>query len=199
MPLQPGSQLLLAARPKTDYPAGAGYDLALVSAPSTSPLVTAATGRLPRALDRHHDLGGCCDAHTRRQHERYRHNYRLFAHRHDRPNRQLSPCRSMAAAQPTTAAVSTQTVALTSNGTAGTATYTANFATAGVHSIVAQYAGDSTHAASTGSVSITIAGTSSGQRHHRACRNKRHRDAGQLWHPRPSRSRLRAVTPGPST
>ena len=58
---------------------------------------------------------------------------------------------------------STQTVALTSSGTAGTATYTANFASAGVHSIVAQYAGDSTHAASSGSVSITIAGTSSGK------------------------------------
>ncbi|HSZ17200.1 MAG TPA: protease pro-enzyme activation domain-containing protein [Terracidiphilus sp.] len=55
---------------------------------------------------------------------------------------------------------STQTVTLASNGTA---TYTANFASAGVHSIVAQYGGDSTHAASTGSVSITIAGTSSGK------------------------------------
>jgi subtilase family serine protease len=55
---------------------------------------------------------------------------------------------------------STQTVTLASNGTA---TYTANFATAGVHSIVAQYGGDTTHAASTGSVAITIAGTSSGK------------------------------------
>lgn len=45
----------------------------------------------------------------------------------------------------------------------GTATYTANFATAGVHSIIAQYAGDTTHAPSTGSVSVTIAGTSSGK------------------------------------
>jgi subtilase family serine protease len=52
----------------------------------------------------------------------------------------------------------TTSVTLASNGTA---TYTANFATAGVHSIVAQYGGDSTHAASTGSVSVSIAGTSS--------------------------------------
>jgi subtilase family serine protease len=55
---------------------------------------------------------------------------------------------------------SSQTVTLASNGTA---TYTANFATAGVHSIVALYAGDSTHATSTGSVSLTIGGTSSGK------------------------------------
>src|ERR1700733_11971436 len=53
-----------------------------------------------------------------------------------------------------------QPVTLAANGTA---TYTANFATAGVHNIIAQYAGDSTHAASTGSVSISIAGTSSGK------------------------------------
>lgn len=51
-------------------------------------------------------------------------------------------------------------VTLTTNGTA---TYTANFATAGVHTIVAQYAGDATHAASTGSVVITVGGTSSGK------------------------------------
>jgi subtilase family serine protease len=54
----------------------------------------------------------------------------------------------------------TQTVTLTANGTA---TYTANFATAGVHTIVAQYGGDTTHAASSGAVSITIAGSSSGK------------------------------------
>lgn len=52
------------------------------------------------------------------------------------------------------------TIALTSNGTA---TYTANFTTAGVHTLVAQYAGDSTHAASSGSLSITIAGSNSGK------------------------------------
>ena len=54
----------------------------------------------------------------------------------------------------------TQAVTLAANGTA---TYTANFATAGVHNIVAQYAGDATHAASTGSVLVSIAGTSSGK------------------------------------
>jgi len=48
-------------------------------------------------------------------------------------------------------------------GAAGTATYTANFATAGVHTIVAQYAGDATHAASTGSVILTVGGTSAGK------------------------------------
>ncbi|HEY2470716.1 MAG TPA: protease pro-enzyme activation domain-containing protein [Terracidiphilus sp.] len=51
-------------------------------------------------------------------------------------------------------------VTLTSNGTA---TYTANFATAGAHTIVAQYAGDSTHVASTGSIVISVGGTSSGK------------------------------------
>lgn len=55
---------------------------------------------------------------------------------------------------------STTTVALASNGTA---TYTANFTTAGAHTIVAQYAGDSTHAASTGSVSVTVPGSTSGK------------------------------------
>jgi subtilase family serine protease len=49
---------------------------------------------------------------------------------------------------------------LTSNGTV---TYTANFATAGAHTIVAQYAGDSTHAASTGSIVLNVAGTTSGK------------------------------------
>jgi len=48
-------------------------------------------------------------------------------------------------------------------GSGGTVTYTANFTTAGVHTLVAQYAGDTTHAASTGTVAITIAGSSSGK------------------------------------
>jgi subtilase family serine protease len=51
-------------------------------------------------------------------------------------------------------------VTLTSNGTV---TYTANFATAGAHTIVAQYAGDSVNAPSTGSVVINVGGTSSGK------------------------------------
>jgi hypothetical protein len=51
-------------------------------------------------------------------------------------------------------------IALASNGTA---IYTANFGTAGVHNIVAQYLGDSTHLPSTGSVSVSIAGSSSGK------------------------------------
>jgi subtilase family serine protease len=53
-----------------------------------------------------------------------------------------------------------QMVALAANGTA---IYTANFGTAGVHNIVAQYLGDSTHLPSTGSVSVSIAGSSSGK------------------------------------
>lgn len=40
----------------------------------------------------------------------------------------------------------------------GTATYTANFAAAGVHTIVGQYAGDTTHAPSSGSVVLTVGG-----------------------------------------
>jgi len=55
---------------------------------------------------------------------------------------------------------STTSVTLTSNGTA---TYTANFAAAGVHTIIAQYGGDSANAASTGSIVITVGGTSSGK------------------------------------
>ena len=51
-------------------------------------------------------------------------------------------------------------VTLTSNGTA---TYTANFTTGGIHTIVAQYAGDSANAPSTGSVFVTVGGTSSGK------------------------------------
>ncbi|WP_348264100.1 protease pro-enzyme activation domain-containing protein [Telmatobacter sp. DSM 110680] len=44
----------------------------------------------------------------------------------------------------------------------GTATYTANFSTCGVHTIVAQYAGDATDAPSTGSVTLTVGGSSCG-------------------------------------
>ena len=55
---------------------------------------------------------------------------------------------------------STTSVTLTSNGTA---TYTANFATAGAHTITAQYGGDSANASSTGSIVITVGGTSSGK------------------------------------
>jgi subtilase family serine protease len=55
---------------------------------------------------------------------------------------------------------STTSVTLGANGTA---TYTANFASAGVHTIIAQYAGDATHAASTGSVVLTVGGTSAGK------------------------------------
>ncbi len=47
--------------------------------------------------------------------------------------------------------------------TNGTATYTANFATTGSHTIVAQYGGDSLNAPSTGSVVITIGGSSTGK------------------------------------
>ncbi len=54
----------------------------------------------------------------------------------------------------------TTSVTLTANGTA---TYTANFTTAGAHTIVAQYAGDTANAASTGSVVVTVGGTSSGK------------------------------------
>jgi hypothetical protein len=54
----------------------------------------------------------------------------------------------------------TTPVTLTANGTA---TYTANFATAGAHTIVAQYAGDAANAPSTGTVVITIGGTTAGK------------------------------------
>jgi hypothetical protein len=50
-------------------------------------------------------------------------------------------------------------IALTANGTA---TYTTSFSTAGVHELIAAYSGDSTHAVSTGVVSVTVPGTSSG-------------------------------------
>jgi subtilase family serine protease len=55
---------------------------------------------------------------------------------------------------------STTSVTLASNGTA---TYTASFTTAGVHSIVAQYQGDTTHAPSTSAVSVTAQATNSGK------------------------------------
>ncbi len=52
----------------------------------------------------------------------------------------------------------TASVTLTGNGTA---TYSTPFTTAGIHQIVAQYPGDSTHAASTGVVSVAVQGSSS--------------------------------------
>jgi subtilase family serine protease len=55
---------------------------------------------------------------------------------------------------------STQSVTLSN----GSATYTANFGSTGVHTIVAQYQGDSTHAASTGSMFVTVGGGSSGNK-----------------------------------
>src|SRR6185503_17290079 len=45
----------------------------------------------------------------------------------------------------------------------GTATYTANFTSSGVHTITAQYAGDTSHAPSTGSVVLTVGGTTAGK------------------------------------
>jgi hypothetical protein len=51
-------------------------------------------------------------------------------------------------------------LALSANGTV---TYTANFATAGTHQVVAIYSGDATHAASTGVGEVAIAVTSSGK------------------------------------
>ncbi|HTX77405.1 MAG TPA: protease pro-enzyme activation domain-containing protein [Terracidiphilus sp.] len=45
----------------------------------------------------------------------------------------------------------------------GQVTYTATFSTSGAHSIVAQYSGDSTHAASTGAGSVNIVVISSGK------------------------------------
>lgn len=60
----------------------------------------------------------------------------------------------------TNAAVTVAKQPLTANGTL---TYSATFASAGAHQIVAQYSGDATHAASTGVGSVTIAGTSSGK------------------------------------
>jgi subtilase family serine protease len=50
-------------------------------------------------------------------------------------------------------------IALTANGTA---TYTTSFTTAGSHQLVAKYSGDSTHASSTGVITVTVPTTSSG-------------------------------------
>lgn len=52
------------------------------------------------------------------------------------------------------------TVAAQSLTSSGTLTYTTSFASAGTHQVLAQYAGDSTHASSVGSVEVTIAGGS---------------------------------------
>jgi subtilase family serine protease len=45
----------------------------------------------------------------------------------------------------------------------GTVTYTANFATAGTHQVIAQYPGDTTHAASTGVGQVVITGGGTGK------------------------------------
>ncbi|MDE3186156.1 MAG: Ig-like domain repeat protein [Acidobacteriota bacterium] len=50
------------------------------------------------------------------------------------------------------------TATATLDGT-GTATYTTSFTTSGTHVVVANYAGDTTHAASTGAGSVTIGGS----------------------------------------
>lgn len=55
------------------------------------------------------------------------------------------------------------TVANQTLGPGGTVTYSATFTTGGIHQILAQYSGDSTHAASTGVGSVTIAVVSSGK------------------------------------
>jgi subtilase family serine protease len=44
----------------------------------------------------------------------------------------------------------------------GTYTYTTQFTTSGAHQIVAKYSGDTTHASSTGVISVTVSGTGSG-------------------------------------
>lgn len=51
------------------------------------------------------------------------------------------------------------TVAAQALSTSGTLTYTANFSTAGIHQILAQYAGDTTHAASVGVIQLTVGGS----------------------------------------
>jgi subtilase family serine protease len=50
------------------------------------------------------------------------------------------------------------TVAAQPISASGTLTYTANFATAGMHQILAQYAGDTTHASSVGVLELTVGG-----------------------------------------
>jgi subtilase family serine protease len=54
------------------------------------------------------------------------------------------------------------TETLAANGTAGVYVYTTSFSTAGSHTVLVAYAGDSTFAASTGSTTVTAGGTSSG-------------------------------------
>jgi subtilase family serine protease len=44
----------------------------------------------------------------------------------------------------------------------GTASYTTSFSTAGTHLLVAKYSGDSTHAASTGTITVTVSSTTGG-------------------------------------
>ncbi|HEU5351317.1 MAG TPA: protease pro-enzyme activation domain-containing protein [Terracidiphilus sp.] len=56
----------------------------------------------------------------------------------------------------------TSTQTLTASDTAATTTYTTSFTAAGGHSVVAQYAGNSTFGASTGAASVTIGGSGSG-------------------------------------
>jgi subtilase family serine protease len=58
----------------------------------------------------------------------------------------------------------TATVNLTAGSTAGTAvgTYSATFTTAGIHTVVATYSGDTAVAASTGAASISVGGGSTG-------------------------------------
>jgi subtilase family serine protease len=48
-------------------------------------------------------------------------------------------------------------------GPTSTATYSASFATAATHQVIAQYPGDATYAASTGVVSVSVGATSSGK------------------------------------
>jgi hypothetical protein len=52
------------------------------------------------------------------------------------------------------------TETLTSNGTY---VYSATFTTAGAHTLLASYSGDTTHASSTGSVTVTVGGVSTGK------------------------------------
>ena len=54
-------------------------------------------------------------------------------------------------------------ISLTSSGMSAIATYTANFSAAGAHTIAAQYSGDTAYAASTGTIVLNVAGTSSGK------------------------------------
>ena len=51
------------------------------------------------------------------------------------------------------------TVAAQALSSGGTLTYTANFSTSGIHQILAQYAGDTMHAASVGVIQLSVGGT----------------------------------------